>query len=455
MYITIKNNLQSVYSLKRELGKEDVNLYFNEKILDDNKTFYEYNIKNNDKIKVIKKIKGGLSGGQVFGYVILLLIYIFVLFSGLIPFISFIISNIIVKALVVGVTFLKSLTDPNNWLNSFLGFIINTVIPFIHFIFDFGIISLTMFFLTFACTYQLYYSYWESKGNSCQAFKNANALSMFMMLFITGMYILANSPFFLEKLTKMVLPSLFGKPIGFLFTAMSFLREKMITMMPFSGITLLISSLLSQGIEMLGQYSYMVDIGIKEYIQFYNVINNDPTYRFNIKKYGFQTILDLVLRVEKYERGDYTNKRIDQIITRDFDAQGYVTRSIIQSIFYIFSKIIYLFDICDPNDENLNYIQEKIYNTKNYISEISKFINNPDYPLKTEQDKQILEHGKEVINHLQGLIEKMQENLDDEPTIVQVDCIFRILENGVATAFPMVLLFVIFFLIFMFIPVGF
>jgi hypothetical protein len=455
MYITIKNNLQSVYSLKKELGKEDINFYFNEKILDDNKTFYEYNIKNNDKIKVIKKINGGLSGGQIFGYVILLLIYVFVLFSGLIPFISFIISNIIVKALIVSVTFLKSLTDPNNWLNSFLGFIINRIIPFIHFIFDFGIISITMFFLTFACTYQLYYSYWESKGNSCQAFTNAKTLSTFMMLFITGMYILANSPFFLEKLTKMVLPSFLAKLIGFLFKGMSFIRGKMITMMPFSGITLLISSLLSQGIAMLGQYSYMVDIGIKEYIQFYNVINSDPTYSFNIKKYGFQTILDLVLRVEEYERGDYTNKRIDEIITRNFDAQGYVTRSIIQSIFYIFSKIIYLFDICDPNDENLNYIQDKIYNTTSIISEINEFINNPNNPALTEEDKKIFAHGKEVIKHLQGLIEKMQENLDDEPTIVQVDCIFRILENGVATAFPIVLLFVIFFLIFMFIPVGF
>jgi hypothetical protein len=206
---------------------------------------------------------------------------------------------------------------------------------------------------------------------------------------------------------------------------------------------------------MLGQYSYMVDIGIKEYIQFYNVINSDPTYSFNIKKYGFQTILDLVLRVEEYERGDYTNKRIDEIITRNFDAQGYVTRSIIQSIFYIFSKIIYLFDICDPNDENLNYIQDKIYNTTSIISEINEFINNPNNPALTEEDKKIFAHGKEVIKHLQGLIEKMQENLDDEPTIVQVDCIFRILENGVATAFPIVLLFVIFFLIFMFIPVGF
>lgn len=43
----------------------------------------------------------------------------------------------------------------------------------------------------------------------------------------------------------------------------------------------------------------------------------------------------------------------------------------------------------------------------------------------------------------------------DRTKMVVVDCIFTILENGVATAFPMTLLFIIFFLIFMFIPVGF
>lgn len=457
MYITIKNNLQSVYSLKKELGKEDITLYFNEKILDDNKTFYEYNIKNNDKIKVIKKIKGGkLSGGQIFGYVILLLVFIFVLFSGLIPFISFITSNIIVKALVISVTFLKSLTDPNNWLNSFLGFIANTVIPFIKFLFDFAIISFAMFFLTFACTYNLYYSYWESKGNSCQGLKNAYTLSLFMTLFITGIYMIANSPFFLEKLTKMALPSFLAKPVSFLFIAMSSLRGQLINMMPFSGIMLLISLLLSQGIEMLSKYSYIIDIGIKEYIQFYNIINSDPIYSFNTQKYGFQTILDLILRVEKYEIGDYKNERISEIITRKLDAQGYVIRSIVQSILYVFSKIILLFDICDKDNEHLNYIQDKISNTSTYISEINNFIDDLiNNPSSTEQDKIIIEHGKEVIKNLQGLIEKIQANLNDNPTIVQVDCIYRILENGIATSFPMLLLFVIFFLIFMFIPVGF
>ena len=50
MYITIKNNLISVYSLKKEIGIDDINIYFNDKQLEDNKTLFEYNIKKNDKM---------------------------------------------------------------------------------------------------------------------------------------------------------------------------------------------------------------------------------------------------------------------------------------------------------------------------------------------------------------------------------------------------------------------
>ena len=99
MYITIKNNLISVYSLKKEVGIDDINIYFNGKQLEDNKTLFEYNIKKNDRVKVVKKNRGGkLSGGEIFGYVILLLVYVGILISGLIPFISFIMSNIIILA---------------------------------------------------------------------------------------------------------------------------------------------------------------------------------------------------------------------------------------------------------------------------------------------------------------------------------------------------------------------
>ncbi len=39
----------------------------------------------------------------------------------------------------------------------------------------------------------------------------------------------------------------------------------------------------------------------------------------------------------------------------------------------------------------------------------------------------------------------INNGIDNTQSIVVVDCIFTILENGVATAFPMTLLFIIFF----------
>ena len=35
MYITIKNNLISVYSLKKDIGIDDINIYFNWKQLEE------------------------------------------------------------------------------------------------------------------------------------------------------------------------------------------------------------------------------------------------------------------------------------------------------------------------------------------------------------------------------------------------------------------------------------
>ena len=128
MYITIKNNLISVYSLKKEIGIDDINVYFNGKQLEDNRTLFEYNIKKNDRVEVVKKNRGGrLTGGQIFGYVILLFVYMGILLSGLIPFISFIMSNIIIKSLVIGVDFVKGLLDENNWLHSFMDFVKESV----------------------------------------------------------------------------------------------------------------------------------------------------------------------------------------------------------------------------------------------------------------------------------------------------------------------------------------
>ena len=479
MYITIKNNLISVYSLKKDIGIDDINIYFNGKQLEDNKTLFEYNIKKNDRVEVVKKNRGGkLTGGQIFGYVILLLVYIGILLSGLIPFISFIMSNILMKSIVFVVDLIKSWTDPNNWVNSFMDFMKDTGIPFIGFIFDFGIISIAMYFLTFACSYELYKAYWGA--NICQAFKNSSTLAMFMTMFMTLIYAFANSPTFIKRVLTPFFPSFLGGILSGCFNLLNRARNFFIRMMPFSGTMVIVADLLTTGIGYLSKYSTLLEDNLKNYIEFYKMFMMNPEYKMTAEEYGFKPILDLLFRVEKFEEGKYDlsgntipNKRLEKELTtlleketsRKENAYVYMTRAIYQSILYVFSKIVFIFDICDATDqqkelveENIGSINNILTDIKNYMTEINekkekanpllKNINGIEFQEKLNKSHKVLEYYEKITGELKaGEI--------DRTKMVVVDCIFTILENGVATAFPMTLLFIIFFLIFMFIPVGF
>jgi hypothetical protein len=475
MYITIKNNLISVYSLKKEIGIDDINIYFNGKQLEDNKTLFEYNIKKNDKVKVIKKNRGGrLTGGQIFGYVILLLVYIGILLSGLIPFMSFIMSNIIIKSLILAVDFIKGWIDPNNWLNSFMDFMKETGIPFLGFIFDFGIISIVMYFLTFACTYELYKAYWGA--NICQAFKNSTTLSMFMMTFMTLIYAFANSPTFIKRILTPIFPSFLGGLLSSCFNLLYKARSFAIRMMPGAGTMVIIAELLTTSIDMISNYSYLIEDSLKHYIEFYKMFMTNPEYKITSEKYGFKPILDLLFRVEKFEKGEYElssdipsekdlNILLKKEISRKDNAYIYITRSIYQSILYIFSKVVFIFDICGATDQQKEMVEKDISRINNILKDIQIQIEN----LKEKQKKaspsltnidgigfqEKLDKAQKVANYYENITSELEAGEEGRTKMVIVDCIFTILENGIATAFPMTLLFIIFFLIFMFVPVGF
>ena len=477
MYITIKNNLISVYSLKNEIGIDDINIYFNGKLLEDNKTLFEYKIRKNDRVQVVKKNRGGdLTGGQIFGYVLLLLIYVGILLTGLIPFISFVMSNIIIKALTIGVQLVKDWTDPNNWVNSIMDFMIETGIPFIHFIFDFGIISIAMFFLTFACTYELYKAKWGT--NICQAFKNSSTLAMFMTMFMTSIYAFANSPTFIQRILSPIFPGFLQGILGGSISILTRIRNSFIRIMPGSGMMIMVSELLTTGIDLLGNYSYLIENSLKNYITFYKEFIGNTEYVLNAKKYGVKPILDLLFRVEKFEVGEYDpnntdpkfneyKKHLNPYISRKDDAFIYITRSIYQSILYVFSKIVYLFDICDAKDQEKELLKERVSGVKKEIEEVKEYITAKEFlkDLVTKQNQtqttdlenidEKIKKAKIVSDYYNEMCENIIKSIDDTQSIVVVDCIFKILENGVATAFPMTLLFIIFFLIFMFIPVGF
>jgi len=482
MYITIKNNLISVYSLKKEIGIDDINVYFNGKRLEDNKTLFEYNIKKNDRVEVVKKNRGGrLTGGQIFGYVILLLVYIGILLSGLIPFISFIISNIIIKSLVIGVDFVKSFTDPNNWINSFMDFVKETCIPIIRFVSDFGIISIIMYFLTFACAYHLYKEKW-GPANICQAFRNCSTLSLIMMMFMTLIYAIANSPTFIQRVLTPIFPSFLNGFLSMCFSLLYSVRGWFIRMLPGSGMMLIIMELLSMSISFISKYSFLVEDSLNHYIEFYKKFMMNDDYIIIAEKYRFKKILDILFQVEKFEKGEYSieddggisgglKSKMETILktenSRKETAYFYMFRSIYQSILYVFSKIVFLFDVCGTTDEEEEYVNKKIENIKKHINDFIKYKKDIEEKMETMEKtlsnsnndgitfKEKLDKAEKVSKYYEDIIHKLQSEEADRTKIVNVDCIFTILENGVATAFPMTLLFVVFFLIFMFIPVGF
>ena len=153
------------------------------------------------------------------------------------------------------------------------------------------------------------------------------------------------------------------------------------------------------------------------------------------------------------------------MILLEDNAYVYMTRSIYQSILYVFSKIVFIFDICDATDQQKELVEKDIgiidsvlSDIVNYMKEIIKkqekaspLLKNIDgisFQEKLDKAQKVLEYYKNITGNL-----KAAET--DRTKMVVVDCIFTILENGVATAFPITLLFIIFFLIFMFVPIGF
>jgi hypothetical protein len=479
MYITIKNNLISVYSLKKEIGIDDINIYFNGKQLEDNRTLFEYNIKKNDRVEVVKKNRGGrLNGLQIFGYVVLLLVYVFIIMTGLIPFISFIISNIIVKSLIFIFDFIIGWIDPNNWIHSLIDFIKGIAIPFIKFILDFTIIFLTIYLLTFICVYQLYKAKWGDQ-NVCQAFKNSSTLAFFMTVFMILFYSIANLPTFIERILTPILPSFLAGILSKVISIFYNIRGRLIRLMPGSDMAYMITDILTTGISTLSKYSYLIEESLKNYIEFYKRFMSNPQYKEKILEYKVKPILDLILRVESFESGKYdlstntiqntglkTNMTtiLNNETSRKQYAYTYITRSIYQSILYVFSKIIYIFDICDATDEEKATVEANIRHIDNILDDIQSYINetttkqgqttNPvnddgiNFNVKIEKSKKVIDYYRKIISNLKA-------GEEGRTKMVVVDCIFTILDNGIATAFPMTLLFIIFFLIFMFIPVGF
>ena len=243
MYVTIKDYslFQSVYSIKADLMSKNEKLqnksfYFKYKthILEDNKTLYEYKIKKDDKLEVVFKSEGGTmaKGLLIFIWVMVFIFYFFFLFMGFMPFIAFIIPNILVKGLSTLVNYFYELTHPNNFMNSVLYFIKTYAIPFMNFIFEYFGLFIFVYILTFFSVYHIYY--YAKKEDTCAAYNTTRVVSLLTSFISIGFYFLANTASFMKILASFI-PEVIRQPFINIANKIAGLRLTFIGMIPYIG----------------------------------------------------------------------------------------------------------------------------------------------------------------------------------------------------------------------------
>jgi hypothetical protein len=453
MYVTVKDYslFQSVYSIKTDMMKknnklENKSFYFKYKthILEDNKTLYEYKIKKEDQLEVVFKSEGGTltRGIIILIWVIIFLIYFFFLIMGLIPFVSFIIPNIIVKGLSKLVNFFYELTHPNNFMNSVFYFLKTYIIPFFDFIFGYFGLFLFVYILTFFSTYHIYY--YAKKENVCDAYKTTRVVSIITSFLTTIFYFIANTASIFKILAGFI-PQVFRKPFLNAANIISNLRLTFAGMVPFVGQPQVnfVESLLNlfKGIGYLKLFGTQIldnpDIAME-------LMKTNDARKF-IQEQGIDEIIKHIRVVEKAESHYVNNIPITPKNRRNAEemkeifygvspgASAYFVRSVFLNFMKMVIDMTFFIDICNANGE-AERIKEELKEDYLKMIELQKKGN------LTEQQRK---------DKMQEFVEKIQSIKLD--SIINIDCLMNTIINGVTFSSFYTFIFLIIFIIFFFV----
>ena len=192
------NDFDAIYNLKESIMNkkniciDDQILYYNGKILKNDKTFVEYNIKDNDHLIVNSQLKGGFDTLSLIFWIIYICIffyYLILLISGIIPIIAYSYEYILNWAMLkLGTLF--ALTN-NQYFSSFI-----TVILFI---FSVGIIYFFVYVLT---TFMIFPIFYKFSKKTCDAVKSSTSVGFWVAITFIIIYALFNIPNFFLKIAS-------------------------------------------------------------------------------------------------------------------------------------------------------------------------------------------------------------------------------------------------------------
>ena len=453
MYVTIKEYslFQSVYSIKVDLINknkklQDKSFYFKYKthILEDNKTLYEYKIKKDDKLEVVFKSEGGTmaKGLAIFIWVLVFIIYFFFLVMGFLPFIAFIIPNILVKGLLKIVDFFYELTHPNNFMNSVLYFLKAYLIPFMNFIFEYFGLFIFVYVLTFFSVYHIYY--YAKKENVCAAYNTTKVVSLLTSILCVIFYFIANSASFF-RIFFGFLPKIIREPFVNLGNRIADLRLLFIGMIPFIGqfqvIMIDVFSILFKGIGYLKLYGSQLldnwDVAME-------LIKSDDIRKFT-RDQGIVELINYIRLIEKAE-SHYVNgipiknknrknaENMEDIIPC-FSSSSiiYFIRSVFHNFLKMIIDMIFFIDICKVNGD---YEATKEKMEEDIMQMINSQKNN-NLPENKRKEK------------IEEFVEKIKSIKLD--SIINIECLINTLVNGVTFSSIHTFFFLIFFIIFFFV----
>ena len=453
MYVTIKDYsiFQSVYSIKTDMMKKNNKLrnklfYFRYKtnILEDNKTLFEYKIKKDDQLEVVFKSEGGTlaRGLLIFIWVMVFIFYFFFLFMGFMPFIAFIIPNILVKGLLKIVDFFYELTHPNNFMHSVLYFMKTYAIPFMNFIFEYFGLFIFIYVLTFFSVYHIYY--YAKKEDKCAAYNTTRVVSLLTSIISIIFYFLANTASFLKILASFV-PEVIRQPFINLANKIAGLRLTFIGIIPYIGqpqvnmIEGFAASL--KGIGYLKLYGNQLldnwDVAME-------LIKTDDARKFT-QAQGIDEIINYIRVIEKAESHYINGTPITNKNRKNAEemkpifpcaspsASAYFLRSAFHNILKMIIDMTFFIDICKVNGD-FEAIKEEMKQDFIKLIESQKRGN-----LTEEKRKEKMEEFVEKLKNIK---------LD---SIINIDCIINTVVNGVTFSSFITFIFLLLFIIFFFV----
>lgn len=454
MYVTIKDYslFQSIYSIKADLISKNEKLqnksfYFKYKthILEDNKTLYEYKIKKDDKLEVVFKSEGGTmaKGLLIFIWVMVFIFYFFFLFMGFMPFIAFIIPNILVKGLSTLVNYFYELTHPNNFMNSVLYFIKTYAIPFMNFIFEYFGLFIFVYILTFFSVYHIYY--YAKKEDTCAAYNTTRVVSLLTSFISIGLYFLANTASFMKILASFI-PEVIRQPFINIANKIAGLRLTFIGIIPYIGQPQVnMVEAFATSLKGIGYLKLYGDQLLDNWDVAMELIKTDDA-RKTIQEQGIDDVINYIRLIEKAESHYANGKNITNKNRKNAEemkpifpcasptASAYFLRSAFHNILKMIIDMTFFIDICKVNGD---YEATKEQMKQDFILLIES--QKQPNPLSEQQRKEKMEEFVEKIQNIK---------LD---SIINIDCLINTIVNGVTFSSILTFIFLLLFIIFFFV----